>query len=115
MTDNRRRGTRAPRTTGALHQQPYGQVPRPYAPIEVLSADQIEAIHTAALRVLAEIGMKVLEPRARAFFAQALRRAQASASMPFSALQSNTHGSGICKVSDDSLARRRSPWCRSHR
>ena len=71
MTDHRRRGTRAPRTTGALHQQPYGQVPRPYAPIRVLSADQIEAIHNAALRVLAEIGMKVLEPRARAFFAQA--------------------------------------------
>ncbi len=71
MTDHRRRGTRAPRTSGSLHQQPYGQIPRPYAPIEVLSADNIAAIHSAALKVLAEIGMKVLEPRARAFFATA--------------------------------------------
>ena len=68
---NRRRGHRAPRTTGALIQQPFGQVPRPYAPIEVLSADHVATIHHAALRVLAEIGMKVLEPRARALFAQA--------------------------------------------
>lgn len=71
MTDHRRRGTRAPRISGSLHQQPYGQVPRPYAPIAVISADQIEAIHTAALRVLSEIGMKVLEPRARAVLANA--------------------------------------------
>ncbi len=67
----RRRGHRAPRITGALTQQPFGQVPRPYAPIEVLSAGHVAAIHTAALRVLAEIGLKVLEPRARGLFAQA--------------------------------------------
>ncbi len=73
MTDTptRRRGHRPTRTTGALIQQPFAQVPRPYAPIEVLSADHIAAIHHAALRVLAEIGLKVLEPRARALFAQA--------------------------------------------
>ena len=71
MTDHRRRGTRAPRTSGSLHQQAFGQVPRPYAPIEVLSGDQIEAIHNAALRVLAEIGMKVLDARARGYFARA--------------------------------------------
>lgn len=71
MTDHRRRGSRPIRTTGALHQQAYGQVPRPYAPIAVLTADHVEAIHTAALRVLAEIGMKILEPRARALFARA--------------------------------------------
>ncbi len=66
-----RRDRRAPRTTGGLIQQPFGQVPRPYAPIEVISADQTEAIHQSALRVLAEIGMKVLEPRARDLFRQA--------------------------------------------
>jgi trimethylamine--corrinoid protein Co-methyltransferase len=71
MTDHRRRSPRAPRVSGSLHQQAFGQVPRPYAPIEVLSNDQIATIHEAALRVLAEIGMKVLEPRARAFFARA--------------------------------------------
>ena len=70
MTDPtyRRRPGRGPRISGGLVQQPFGQVPRPYAPIEVLSADQIEAIHNAALRVLAEIGLAVLEPRARALY-----------------------------------------------
>jgi trimethylamine---corrinoid protein Co-methyltransferase len=67
----RRRPGRRTRTMGGLIQQPYGQVPRPYAPIEVLSADHITAIHHAALRVLSETGMAVLEPRARSFFAQA--------------------------------------------
>ena len=71
MTEGKRRGNRAPRVTGGLHQAPFGQVARPYAPIEVLGPDQVAAIHLAALRVLAEIGMKVLEPRARALFAAA--------------------------------------------
>ncbi len=71
MTDPRRRTARAPRSMGALHQSPFAQTPRPYAPVEVLSADNIAAIHNAALRVLAEIGMNILEPRARALFAQA--------------------------------------------
>jgi trimethylamine---corrinoid protein Co-methyltransferase len=66
----RRRPGRGLRTTGGLIQQPFGQVPRPYAPIEVLSADHITAIHNAALRVLSETGMAVLEPRARDLFAQ---------------------------------------------
>jgi trimethylamine--corrinoid protein Co-methyltransferase len=33
-----------------------------------VSDDQIESIHTAALRVLAELGMKVLDPETRALF-----------------------------------------------
>ena len=66
-----RRGSRPPRVIGTLVQPPFGQVPRPYAPIEVLGADQVAAIHAAALQVLAEIGMKVLEPRARDLFALA--------------------------------------------
>ena len=70
-THRRLRTGRPPRISGGLNQQAFGQVSRPYAPIEVLSADHIAAIHTAALRVLAEIGMAVLEPRARVLFGQA--------------------------------------------
>lgn len=74
MTDpilRRRAASPARRVTGAIAQQPFGQVPRPYAPIAVLSADHVAAIHEAALRVLAEIGMKVLDPRARHHYAAA--------------------------------------------
>ena len=44
---------------------------RPYAPIEILSADQLNSIHEAALTVLEEIGIRVLEPRARGFYQRA--------------------------------------------
>ncbi|MGB8812777.1 MAG: trimethylamine methyltransferase family protein, partial [Paracoccaceae bacterium] len=69
--DGVRRRSRAGRITGALNQPAFGQVPRVYAPIEVISADQLQAIHDAALRVLAETGMKVLDPRARDMYARA--------------------------------------------
>lgn len=52
-------------------QRPFGRVIRPYDATRVLSDDNIEAIHQAALRVLAEIGMRVLSPEARALFADA--------------------------------------------
>ncbi|MFQ5467915.1 MAG: trimethylamine methyltransferase family protein, partial [Kiloniellaceae bacterium] len=39
-------------------------VVNPYAPIEVLSDDQIEAIHDASLQVLEEIGIDFLHPEA---------------------------------------------------
>jgi trimethylamine---corrinoid protein Co-methyltransferase len=44
---------------------PWRNITNPYPPIEVLSADQVEAIHAASLRVLSEIGMKVLSSDAR--------------------------------------------------
>ena len=65
------RRTRTGRVVGSIPQRPYGQVPRSYAPIEVLSADQVAAIHQAALTVLAVTGMKVLAPQARALYAGA--------------------------------------------
>jgi len=36
----------------------------PYRPVEILSADQVEAVHVASLRILDEIGMEVLGERA---------------------------------------------------
>src|SRR5271165_6744130 len=58
---------RARRLGGSrVFQLPWQQVLQPYAPLEVLSADQIEAIHLTSLRILEELGMEVMSPRARA-------------------------------------------------
>ena len=64
----RRRAGRPQRQVGGIIQSPWKQLSRPYAPIEILSADHVAAIHNAALTVLEEIGMRVLEPRARGFY-----------------------------------------------
>ncbi len=73
MTTSRRgpRPDRGSRRSGALQQRPWKLFELPYKPIEILSADQVEAIHTAALDILETTGMKVLEPRARAFYKRA--------------------------------------------
>ncbi|MFT3988886.1 trimethylamine methyltransferase family protein [Aestuariivirga sp.] len=70
MTDIResRRTRRPARTSGGIVQRPWKQPSRPYAAIEVLSSDQAMAIHETALTVLQEIGMRVLEPQARALY-----------------------------------------------
>lgn len=59
--------TRRPlRKAGGLpDQRPWGQVPRVYPTLNILPARQIEAIHQAALGVLRDTGMKVLEATAR--------------------------------------------------
>ena len=46
-------------------QRPWAQPRLRYRPTEVLSADELESIHTGSLRVLAEIGMDFLDPDAR--------------------------------------------------
>lgn len=75
MTGERSRGqrhrARAGRALGGIHQAPFRQVRMPYRPIEVLSSDQIEAIHDAGLTILEEIGIRVLDARARALYAAA--------------------------------------------
>ena len=65
----RRRERRAPST--AIPRLPWRNLVNPLAPIEVLSEDQIEAVHHASLRVLAEIGMKILGTDARERLARA--------------------------------------------
>ena len=53
-----RPGSRTRRSGGArLPQLPWTRVVNPYAPLEILSADQIEAIHLTSLRILEEIGI----------------------------------------------------------
>ena len=65
------RRARPGRVTGGIPQRGFGQMARSYAPIEVLSGDQVMAIHQAALSVLARQGMRVLDARARGLFAAA--------------------------------------------
>ena len=55
----RRRAGRGRRETGGIRQRPWSTLVNPYAPIEVLSADQVEAIHDASLRVLEELGIDI--------------------------------------------------------
>jgi trimethylamine---corrinoid protein Co-methyltransferase len=67
----RRRTARPQRETGSIVQRPWRQLKRHYAPIELLSADHVQSIHEAALTILSEIGMRVLDERARALYRQA--------------------------------------------
>ncbi len=68
----RRPGGRARRTGGnRIFQLPPQDVENPYAPMEVLSADQIEAIHRTSLDILDRLGIEVMSPRALGMLAAA--------------------------------------------
>ena len=49
---------------------PWKQIRNGLPPIEPLSSDEIESIHQASLRVLAELGMKVTDTEARKIYAE---------------------------------------------
>ncbi|MCP9481143.1 trimethylamine methyltransferase family protein [Shimia sp. CNT1-13L.2] len=49
----------------------FGPVQSHIAPVEILSADQVEAIHHASLRVLQETGIEIMSPAARTLFRNA--------------------------------------------
>jgi len=62
----RRSGGRDAHARSTLpEQRPWAQPRMRYAPTEVVSADELEAIHLGSLRVLSEIGMDFLDPDAR--------------------------------------------------
>ncbi len=67
--DPEARTARRNRRTSELRQLPWRQVTNPYRPIETLTGDQIEAIHQASLRILAEIGVDFLHPEAHSILA----------------------------------------------
>ena len=71
MTRPESRRRAAGRPSGGVAQRPFGQVGRRYRPIEVISDDQVAAIHEAALTVLARQGMRVLHAPARDLYARA--------------------------------------------
>ncbi len=53
------RSSRRASRAGVIHQRPFGAVRNPYRPMALISADQVEVIHEASLRVLRDIGMRV--------------------------------------------------------
>ncbi|MBM3583622.1 MAG: trimethylamine methyltransferase family protein [Alphaproteobacteria bacterium] len=69
--DQQRSRARARRDAGPLRQLPWRQVRNPFPPVEVLSADQVEAIHKASLEVLEDIGMEFLDDGAIDLLARA--------------------------------------------
>jgi trimethylamine--corrinoid protein Co-methyltransferase len=65
-----RRGGRAGRagrnaSGGPVEQKPFRQPRLRFPPTQIVSADELEAIHDASLRVLEEIGMDILNEEAR--------------------------------------------------
>ena len=66
----RRRGERRP-GAGGVRQLPFQTLRNPFKPIEILSADQVEAIHLASLEILERIGLEVLHDESLDIFARA--------------------------------------------
>ena len=62
----RRRRRAAERSGGSGVAQPLGQPQSPFAPLDLVSRDELESIHQAALNVLKEIGVDFLHDEARA-------------------------------------------------
>lgn len=52
-------------------QRPFAQPQLHQGPTEIVSSDQVEALHHASLRILRDIGMKVLDPDTRTVYARA--------------------------------------------
>ena len=75
QTRRERRGGRAGRAErqeqSGPAQKPFRQPKRQFPPVNIVSADELEAIHNASLTVLEEIGMDILDADARAIFKQA--------------------------------------------
>lgn len=70
MTEGTRRERRRgrPGDDGGARRPDYRRLTNPFLPQPVFSDDRVAAIHEAALRVLEELGMKVLLPEARALY-----------------------------------------------
>ncbi len=64
---SRRSGRRRQRRSGAdgVQQLSWRRLKNPYPPVEVVSADHLEAIHETSLRVLEELGIEFLSSPAR--------------------------------------------------
>ena len=65
-TDGPRRRPR--RVSGGIAQLPWRSVINPFRPVEILTAEQVELIHRASLRILREIGFEVLGDQALDLF-----------------------------------------------
>ncbi|MEM9603652.1 MAG: trimethylamine methyltransferase family protein [Pseudomonadota bacterium] len=75
---SKRRGRRARATSQDKpgRAPDYRQLRNPFKPVDLFTADRIEAMHEAALTALEELGLRVLLPEARAYFKQAGARVE---------------------------------------
>ena len=74
MTTDRRGGGRRQRSArvgGSIPQLPWQLPENPFAPLEAATPDQIEAIHRTAMRILSELGIRVMSEAAFDRFAAA--------------------------------------------
>lgn len=74
MSQERRGGGRrakVERGGGGIPQLPWRAVRNPYRPIELASPEQIEAIHDTSMRILSELGIRVMGDRVVDLFASA--------------------------------------------
>ena len=62
---SRRGKRRGKRVKGDIVQLPWSRLQNPFRPVEVLSSDEVESIHAASLRLLAEVGMEMHDAWAR--------------------------------------------------
>ena len=67
----RRGRNRTARQPNALTQLPWRQVENPYPPMEIAGPEQLDAIHHTSLRILSELGIKVLSSRVIDLFEKA--------------------------------------------
>ena len=58
------RPRRERRSAGGIKQLPWRNHKNPYSPIQVITEDQLEAIHNASLRILEELGLEFLDEEA---------------------------------------------------
>jgi trimethylamine---corrinoid protein Co-methyltransferase len=71
MTQERRSGgrrARAERGGPGLHQLPWQRVENPYAPLQPARPEQIEALHQTSMRILSELGIRVMGDRVMDLF-----------------------------------------------
>lgn len=79
----RRRGRGAEVAPAPKRDVNYRQLKNPFPPMEVFSADQIADMHASALRLLQELGIKVLLPEARRLYAKAGAKVDEDTEMVF--------------------------------
>jgi trimethylamine--corrinoid protein Co-methyltransferase len=65
-----RRRARDPNAGGGERKVDYRNLRNPFPPIPIFTEDRVQAIHQTSLRVLEELGMKVLLPEAREIYRQ---------------------------------------------
>lgn len=67
---NRRNSKRRDASAFSLPQLPAVQSTNPFAPLAILTPEQLDKIHDASMRILEEIGLEIVNPRAKTLMLQ---------------------------------------------